>query len=122
MNKLQKVKTHIRENKTVYIAGGACLGVGALWGGLYAATRPELGMLVQQKNFICWKPRQEVIQVKVTVEELSTPSKPLIDQATKTVYNSISEAVRKTGKTRSTILKDPNFQLLENASRELHAA
>lgn len=105
------VKYHVKRNKAVYITGATCLAVGTLGGGLYMATRPE--MMVQQKNLLVWKPRQEVIQVKVAVEELSTPSKPIMDQVTKTVYNSISDAVRQTGRTRTSILKDPNFQLLE---------
>lgn len=112
MSKIQKIKTHVRNNKTVYITGGACLMVGALGGGLYMATRPE--MMVQQQNFgLVWKPRQEVTQVKVVVEELSTPSKPLIDEVTNTVYNSINDAVRKTGRSRWSIKTDPNFKFAE---------
>ena len=115
MKQYTKFKTHVREHKAVYITGGICLLVGAAGGAVFMATRPE--MLVQQNNlgFINWKPRQEVIQVKVAVEELSTPSKPIIDQVTKTVYNSINDAVRKTGRTRTSILKDPSFSLLEEA-------
>lgn len=120
MSKIENIKVHVKKHKAAYITGGVCLVIGALSGGAYALTRSE--MMVQQRNIICWKPRQEVLQVKVSVEELSTPSKPIVDQVTKTIYNSINDAVRKTGRTRASILQDSNFQLLEDASQEIHAA
>jgi len=122
MNRIQKAKQHVKEHKAVYITGGVCLAVDALFGGVYASTRPDATNMVKMQNIgLTWKPRQEVLQVAVTIEELSTPSKPLVDQTTKSVYNSINDAVRKTGRTRTSILKDPAFKLLGDVSQEIHA-
>lgn len=105
-----------RHNKAILIAGTVVVGAGCAYFGYRAGSVTEKNVLAEQKNFICWKPRQQVLKVEVAIEELSTPSKPIIDQVTKTVYNSISDAVRKTGRTRTSIMKDPNFQLLEEAA------
>lgn len=102
MSKIERIKNHVRENKKVYIVGASCLAVGAMGGGLYVATRPEVTQMVKMQNIgLTWKPKQEVIQFI----ERSTPSKPIHLKGTQQYFDSISSAARETGLDRSRISK-----------------
>lgn len=118
-----KVKTHFRENKKVYLAfaGGALL--------VYVANGRRdvsVGMQANPKQILNWKPRAEVNQINIEMVERSTPSKPVHLKGTNLYFNSLSEAARETGHPLSTISKQINghipdvkgdvFEILESAS------
>lgn len=110
MSKIENVKQHIKKNKAVYITGATCLAVGALGGGLYMATRPEVTQMVKMQNIgLTWKPKQEVIQFI----ERSTPSKPIHLKGTQQYFDSISAAARETGIDRVAISKNVNGHISE---------
>ena len=102
MNRIQKAKQHVKEHKAVYITGGVCLVVGAVAGGGYVFTRPEVLQNVKMQNLgFTWKPTQTVIQFV----ERSTPSKPVHLVGTQKYWDSIHAAARDTGHSVSDISK-----------------
>jgi hypothetical protein len=122
--KLEKIKTHFRENKKIYITGVSCLIVGAA-SAYFISNRSGSGILAVQKiNQIGF--RNEANPVIVNLIELSTPSKPVHLVGSEKYFNSIHDAARKTGHQASMISKNVNghipdvkgdmFEFLEKAS------
>lgn len=96
--KIEKFKSHFRENKKSYIIGGSCLVVGAT------------AAVVVMKYKVCPTPPTEVAQAFnqtavgwninqtiVSFVERSTPSKPVHLVGTDRFFASMSEAARETG-------------------------
>ena len=107
MNKsVSKVRTHVKKNKNAYVVGSVCLVVGAA-----AATavflRFSSGVTAVQKITQIGL-RNENTSVLIQLAELSTPSKPVWEPATKQYFNSIGDAARKTGFSASRISQNAN--------------
>jgi septum formation inhibitor MinC len=130
MNKmLERVRTHLYENRKAYIAVAAGLAVGSVVTLLVikykvnAVIESDQGKIVQQINQIAWHPENN--QMIVNLVEKSTPSKPVHLVGTNLFFNSLSEAARETGHTVTQISKNVNghitdingevFELLERA-------
>jgi hypothetical protein len=120
--RLEKLKTHFRENKTTYISCGiTAVVVGA--GALFLTQRQQTALV---DNKFAYRPRTDVRQTTVNMVERSTPSKPVHLVGTNLYFNSLSEAARETGHPLSTISKHINghipdvkgdvFEILEPAS------
>jgi len=91
-DKLEKAKSHLKENKKLYIG----LGIGAVAGGLagsFAMLRTPEVQAVQKIIGPSWKPQQTIIQFV----ERSTPSRPIHKVGTQEYYDSLSDCARKTG-------------------------
>lgn len=116
MSKIDKVKTHIQEHKTVYIVGATCLVVGAI-GTLTAINVKGMSGNISVTGNI----GGDVVAVtgksntvnKVVVEliERSTPSKPVHLVGTNLYFNSLGEAARETGHSLSMISRNVNGQI-----------
>ena len=113
-----RVKTHLQVHKATYITGATCLVVGAVSGAYLSrdGVAKETMNSAEMRNALCWKPRQNVLQM--VFEERSTPSKPVFDKLSNTGYGSISEMVRQTGRPRSSILSDPNVEVFDVAASQ----
>lgn len=124
MSKVQKIKTHIKENKKTYIVGGVCFLVGAAsvyFTSITAGEGPQVLQRVTQFGF-----RNEANPVIINLIERSTPSKPVHLVGTDRFFNSLSEAARETGHPLSTLSKHINglipnvggdvFELLQPAA------
>lgn len=125
MSKIESIKNHVREHKKVYVVGASCLAAGIL-GGVALAKAGDISIVVTgDKNQIVGKAKT-VNQVMVELVERSTPSRPVHLVGTNLYFNSISEAARETGYTRSLISQNINghipdvkgevFKLLEPAA------
>lgn len=102
-DKLEKAKSHLKENKKLYIG----LGIGAVAGGLagsFAMLRTPEVQAVQKIIGPSWKPQQTIIQFV----ERSTPSRPLHRVGTKEYYDSVSDCARQTGLDRVMLSKHVN--------------
>lgn len=114
--KFDTVKAHVKANKKVYITGVSCFAAGVVATALRSSNDGiDVRQIVKQINILSPRPTQNVIQM--ALPERSTPSKPIMDKENLLPYASINEAVRQTGRTRSSILNDPNFELLAEASQ-----
>lgn len=123
MPTIDQVKTHFRENKKVYIVGGACLAVGVLAGVAFVRTGDI--SVSGNHNQVVGKAKT-VNQVMVHMVERSTPSKPVHLVGTNLYFNSLNEAARETGHSLSKLSRHVNghipdlngdvFELLEVAS------
>lgn len=99
MSKLEKVRTHISENKAAYIAGGVGVVVGI------AATT-----IVLKKSNVEVKPKiQQILSYKpnatleVHIEALGDPGNIIQDTTTGIVYASQGQAARELGVSSSRI-------------------
>lgn len=123
MPTIDQVKTHLRENKKVYIVGGACLAVGVLAGVAFVRTGD---IVVSGSNNQIVGKAKTVNQVMIQMVERSTPSKPVHLVGTNLYFNSLNEAARETGHSLSKLSRHVNghipdlngdvFELLEVAS------
>jgi hypothetical protein len=96
--KIEKVKSHFRENKKTYIVGGSCLVVGAA----AAAVVMKYKVCVTQPTEVAQQFNQTAVgwninQTLVSFVERSTPSKPVHLVGTDRYFASLSEAARETG-------------------------
>lgn len=103
MNRIQKVKQHLKDNQTVYVVGTTCLMVGGVVG-MVATGRVDAPLLAKQINILTHKPTQTVL----TFVENSTPSKPVHLVGTQKYWDSIHAAARDTGLNRTAISKNVN--------------
>ena len=120
MTRIKKIKTHLRENKSTYIACGVtAVVVGSVTyyftkdaNAAKAATEIVADTVVHNaptmNNAVCWKPTMNVINFV----ERSTPSKivGLLDKDGNIVqaFASVNEAARQTGHAVSRISKNVN--------------
>lgn len=88
MNRLQKVKTHLKENKKVYLVGGACLVIGALGGLAYSRNK---------KNIIAQINYKSPGALNVYIEALGDPGNIVQDTTTGIVYASQGQAAKELG-------------------------
>ena len=92
--KIEKVKKHLSENKTVYISNGVTAA--SLIGLYFVVNRSpravESLQIVKQIAF-----RAEANPVMINLVERSTPSKPVHLVGTNLYFDSLSDAARKTG-------------------------
>lgn len=116
MNKIQKTKQHIIDNKAIYITGGICLVVGAAGGGLYMATRPEIQQVVQNKALVNYKPVNNVIQI--TIPRAGNAGKVFIDKATGEYFMSENKLAEALGVSRSTVRKYVSGELPDLLGRQ----
>jgi predicted PurR-regulated permease PerM len=124
MSKVQKIKTHLKENKKTYISCGITFVVTAA--GVLFLSNASNGSsdVIQKITQIGF--RNEANPVIVNLVERSTPSKPVHLVGTNLVFDSINDAARKTGHSVTQISKNvrgliPNvgddiFELLERVS------
>lgn len=125
MSKIETVKNHVREHKKVYIVGATCLAVGVV-GGAVLVKSGGISIVASGDNNQIVAKAKTVNQVTVEMIERSTPSRPVHLEGTNLYFNSISEAARETGYTRSLISQNINghipdvkgevFKLLEPAA------
>lgn len=99
MNKIQKTKQHIIDNKAIYITGGVCLVVGALGGGLYAIKNDAL-VNTKAIQVLTWKSKQTI---EVYVEALGDPGNIIQDTTTGIIYASQGQAAKELGVTPAAI-------------------
>jgi hypothetical protein len=95
--RLERVKTHLKENKKVYFTGASCLVAGALGS---AILMPKDCMNVRQFQVLTWKSRQSV---EVFVEALGDPGNIVQDTTTGIVYASQGQAARELSLDRARI-------------------
>ncbi|QGJ89665.1 membrane protein [Gordonia Phage Odesza] len=90
-NALDKVKSHIQENKKVYIVGGVCLVVGLAGGALIVKAHQPPPIKVQPKinQVLSWKPEAKL---EVYIEALGDPGNIIQDTTTGTIYASQRQA------------------------------
>jgi len=108
LTRFEKVKQHLRENKKVYLVGAGCLTVGASIGSALVfrhlgGVPLEIRQSSKNTALVIWKPK--ITQVALVKKCCPDPI-PVRDLLTGMDYPSISEAVRKTGSTFSSITKD----------------
>jgi hypothetical protein len=126
--RFEKFKTHLQENKVVYIAStcGAFVGAVGVAGAALAVmyTHPNEGtQAIQRITQIGW--RHEANATIIQLVERSTPSKPVHLVGTKMYFDSIGDAARETGHSATMIsrnvsgkikdVKGDVFELLELA-------
>ena len=97
----QKVKTHLRENKKVYIATAAGVVAGAL-----LFRQDHEAQIVQQVRQIAFRANSN--QVVINLTEKSTPSKPVHLVGTNLYFDSLHDAARKTGHSLSKLSRHVN--------------
>lgn len=123
MPKIEKIKNHFHENRTVYLACGVTAvvtGAGILFFSA-SKTGTEVVQKIVQVGF-----RNEANPTVIQMIERSTASKPVHLVGTNLYFNSLSEAAKETGHTLSKISRQINghipdcngdvFELLELAS------
>lgn len=94
--RIDRVKSHLRENKKAYIAGAAGLAVGVVSvGTAFLLNKDYEAQIVQQVKQIAWRANSN--QVVINLTEKSTPSKPVHLVGTNLYFDSLSDASRKTG-------------------------
>jgi hypothetical protein len=106
--KTERVKQHLKDNKKVYLVGAGCLTIGTSIGGAIVYRQLggiplEIRQTAKNRAVINWKPH--ITQVALVKKCCPDPI-PVRDLVTGMDYPSISEAVRKTGETFSSITKD----------------
>ncbi len=103
--RIDKIKTHLCENKDRYLIGGCCTVVsGAV---MFIIGRSEAGTeIVQKITQIGFGNR--VNAAVINFVENSTPSKPVHLVGTDQYFSSLNEAARKTGHNLSRISKNVN--------------
>ena len=129
--RMERVKTHVKENKKIYLACGGTAVV--------AATVAAVGTMIVVKRkapsveatnqiiaAVAWKPRQELNQYVIELVERSTPSKAVHLVGTDRYFSSLHEAARETGHSVTKISRQVNghipdlngdvFELLEPAA------
>jgi hypothetical protein len=114
-----RVRTHFQDYGHIYLAAAGGVVVGAL--GMAAMKESQTTILSQSqiKSPLCWKPRNTINNTAVVeFAERSTPSKPIFDTLNNVGYGSIGEASRQTGRSRTAIRNDPNFDFLEKAASQ----
>ena len=106
-NPARRVRTHLHENKKTYIACGATALVVATATTLYFKGSPVEFNAQQKAVVIGWK--NHITQLQFI--ERSTPSKPvamIAKNGTKSYFDSLSDAARKTGHDMAAISKNIN--------------
>jgi hypothetical protein len=102
--KYQKVKRHLKENRTPYlisVSSISCLVIGGVVGWqLRPEVANELVQKITQLGF-----RNEANPTIIQLVERSTPSKPVHLVGTDLYFDSLSDAARKTGHHLSQISK-----------------
>ena len=124
-NAFDKIKTHIQENKKVYIVGGVCLVVGIAGGVVLANNKDVINISIDGDGNEVIAKAKTVNKVTIELVERSTPSKPVHLVGTNLYFNSLSEAARETGHSLQKISRNINghipdidgdvFKLLERA-------
>lgn len=124
-NAFDKVKTHIQENKKVYIVGGVCLVVGIAGGVVLAKNKDVINISIDGDGNEVIAKAKTVNQVTIELVERSTPSKPVHLVGTNLYFSSMNEAARETGHSLTMISRNINghisdikgdvFELLELA-------
>jgi hypothetical protein len=104
MKTIESVRTHVKKNKNVYIAGGVCLVVGAAVG-VVAITKMSPNAEVVQK---ITQIGHHNTALMITFIEHSTPSKRLHLVDTNQYFDSISQAARELKIPLSTLSKHVN--------------
>lgn len=121
MNKLEKIKMHLSENKKTYVGVGVGVVVGAAAATVALHNEAEVAQKITQVA-VGYKNNQTL----VNLVERSTASKPVHLKGTDLYFASLSDAARKTGHNLSKISKQVNglpadlggdvFVLLDKAS------
>ncbi len=121
--RIDKIKTHLKENKTTYFVGVGSAMVGAAIA-VITISRSEAGTEIAQKIVQVVIGNRSNATV-VNLIERSTPSKPVHLVGTNLYFNSLHEAAEKTGHSLSMISRNINghiadvkgdaFVLLESA-------
>ena len=93
MAKLDKIRTHISENRKVYIAAGVGIAVGA---GITAVIlkKPDTQIAPKINQILSYKPNATL---EVHIEALGDPGNIIQDLTTGTVYASQGQAARELG-------------------------
>ena len=92
---IDKVKQHIKENKTAYVTGAVCLVTGAA-GALLLAEKADVNVSPQIKQVLSYKPEAHQTVV-VVLEERANLSKPVRVKGTDKIFASQNEAARQLG-------------------------
>ena len=103
MNKIERIKTHLSENKKVYIGVGVGVVVGAAVAAVALHNKADVAQKINQVA-IGYKNNQ----VLVNFVERSTPSKPIHLLDSSQYFDSISDAARQLGVDRTLISKHIN--------------
>jgi hypothetical protein len=102
LNRYQKVKQHLKDNKKVYFAAGGGVVVGAV--GVFFATGGHV-TIVDGIKFIHIQYKSP--NVNVVLDRRACPDPiPVRDKLTGEAYSSINRAVKVTGETFKRISKD----------------
>ena len=103
-NAFDKVKTHIQDNKKIYIVGGACLTAGLIGGALIVKAYQPAPIKVQPKinQVLSWKPEATL---EVYIEALGDPGNIIQDTTTGTIYASQNQAAKAVGATSGQMSK-----------------
>ena len=106
--RLEKIGTHFRKNKVTYLACGGTAVVAVVGTIIVLANKDESNPLqtIQQIGL-----RNTTNTAIITLEENSTPSKPVHLIGTDLYFNSLSDASRKTGHHLSQLSKHVNGQI-----------
>ncbi len=119
-SQVKRAKKHIKENKKVYLASAASIGITTL---VMRGRQGDLPKIIQKTIQIAF--HAESSQTIVYLAENSTPSKPVHLVGTNLYFESLSAAARATGHHLSMISKQINghipdikgdvFEILERA-------
>lgn len=101
--RIERVKSHLRENKKVYLSGTIGVGIGAV-GALLTANKSSL-VKNAQIQLLTWKSNQTL---EVFIEALGDPGNIIQDNVTGTIYASQGQAARELGISASEISKHLN--------------
>jgi hypothetical protein len=99
---VEKVKTHLRENKKVYIASGVGLAVGAVSVFLVMRYKGGSAEIINMPRF--WSPGDNNI-MKVVINALGDPGNVVQCVETGTIYASQGQAARELGLDAAAISK-----------------
>ena len=105
---LEKIKTHVQENKKYYIVGATCLTVGVAAGAIFLGQKDVINIAVEGSNNDVIGKVRTVNKTVIEFVEHSTPSKPVHLVGTNLYFNSLSEAARETGHSLSKISRQVN--------------
>lgn len=108
--RIERVKTHVKENKRTYIACAGTAVVTAV-GTLMVISRKQMAAIDASNNInaaLVWKPRQELNQYVIELVERSTPSKAVHLIGTDRYFSSLHEAARETGHSVTKISRNVN--------------